>query len=517
MKRIKKHRFDRFLLILPPIDTKLAPKDNSSSGNVVHSNLCSLATVVNKNFPEMEIRVIDGEIAPKEVNLVLNKLDDKTLVGISCSIMNYKMAKKIGKQAKSNGSYVVVGGQYASLKGFSNLNVPSAVHDLILFNPSAYDVAIAGQGELSLIKVINVLYEGGNIGNRFSNIPNLCYWENGKLIETTKKLPNLKELPIPNRDFLKKYFPLYKKNQKKQMKKVKSDYPETLKITFWSSLGCPKSLSSVCNYCSVPYAGQFQQRDARSVWEEIEYIYEKYGSQVLIYDVCDDITGGSQEGPNLSLLEELCITKPAELHSRHRVYARPDGITNESVSLLSKLGVEEIFIGVESMDPAVLAKAGRAMNPVASKRAIQLLFKTDFILNIATIWGLRGETKKSVSITLKFLKKCSELCSLLYINTGYSIPYRGSLDWALLYNHPKVGKKYCSKEFRDNPILTHREGIYDFHKLFSPNISFKFLDDAMEQVCDFSPINISMHKTLGVSRFSEYSPYKGPLTYNDST
>lgn len=511
----QKRNIDMILLILPPVDSELNPQGNSSTGAVVHSNICSLAAISAQIFPEIEVRVIDGEAAPEEVDTALKKVDDKTLVGISCSIMNYGMARKIGKISKRNGAYVVVGGQYASLKGFPNLNIPSGVHDLILFNPNAYHVGVCGMGELTFVEIIKLLRAGGKTPKYLIDIPNLCFWHNEKIVETEKILPDLNKLPMPDRDFLRRYFSLYKMNQRKNMREVKPSYQETLKITVWSALGCPKALGSVCTYCSIPYAGQFQQKTPHSFWKEAEYLYGEYGQEVLLYDVCDDMTGESRKGGTLGLLRKLCNAKPTGLESRHRVYARPDGITDRSISHLLELGVEEIFIGVESMSPIVLTRSGRAMKPDASRKAIQLLSKTDIICNLGTIWGLRGETEESVHKTLEFLRRCFDLCSLLYVNTGYSIPYRGSWDWALLYTHAKVGRKYCSKEFRDNPILTHREGIYDFHRLFSPNVTFEHLDRVMEIVRELSPIKISMHRTLGVPRYSEYEPYDGPLTRID--
>lgn len=83
------------------------------------------------------------------------------------------------------------------------------------------------------------------------------------------------------------------------------------------------------------------------------------------------------------------------------VECNPDDLTDGVVAPLVDAGVNRLSIGVQSMDPIVLAALGRTHEPANVARAVDVATRAGLAFNLDLIYGARGETVDSWVATLR--------------------------------------------------------------------------------------------------------------------
>ncbi|HET8930905.1 MAG TPA: radical SAM family heme chaperone HemW [Acidimicrobiales bacterium] len=82
------------------------------------------------------------------------------------------------------------------------------------------------------------------------------------------------------------------------------------------------------------------------------------------------------------------------------VECNPDDVTDERLAVLADAGVNRLSIGVQSMDPEVLASLGRTHDPSNVHRAAEAAHAAGIDFNIDVIYGGKGESVESWEATL---------------------------------------------------------------------------------------------------------------------
>jgi putative oxygen-independent coproporphyrinogen III oxidase len=90
----------------------------------------------------------------------------------------------------------------------------------------------------------------------------------------------------------------------------------------------------------------------------------------------------------LAVLDPLTLAPGVEI----TVEANPDDVTAELVAVYAAGGVTRISLGVQSMDPSVLATLGRTHDPDNVRRAVDAIHGVGLDLNVDLIYGSVGET-----------------------------------------------------------------------------------------------------------------------------
>src|SRR5437764_422912 len=96
-------------LILPPVDERYHRL--SPSRCFAPLGLTSVATYLEQELSPEQLEILDGELLPQTE--ILSRLS-ADVVGISVSILSYHNSVEMMRQAKANGSVVVVGGHHAT-------------------------------------------------------------------------------------------------------------------------------------------------------------------------------------------------------------------------------------------------------------------------------------------------------------------------------------------------------------------------------------------------------------------
>lgn len=161
---------------------------------------------------------------------------------------------------------------------------------------------------------------------------------------------------------------------------------------FIPHLGCPNT----CVFCNQRLISGTENFDPDSVVG----IIEEALSTVSPTDDCEiAFFGGSFTGIDRELM--IYLLDIAEKYvkdgrvSRLRCSTRPDYISEEITDILSGYSMKTVELGIQSMEPCVLAASRRGHSAEASKKACELLISKGFTVGGQMMVGLPGASAES--------------------------------------------------------------------------------------------------------------------------
>lgn len=375
------------------------------------------------------------------------------VLALSSWFSNYINCLKIAKYVKERKRRikVIIGGPNTSNLGFR-----------VLFNRSEIDYAVEGEGEDTLWRIID------NHDN--ATIPNLWYRKRGIPAFTYHKNIDLNAISLwdfrhydGDEQFLLRH---YTENSE-----LLNSPPIGLSIT----RGCSKSMSAAgrCCYCSIPIKG-YRSTNPINVWEQIRYLIRQYNVRTF-FETGDDFT-------NTIYLKKLLKIKPKELDISLRIYANPESLTEQCISMLSDIGVYEIFLGLETADSRISKIAGHKSSIENVGDVIELLQKKKIYVCLPFIFGLPGEAKNTVKKTkesaCELVRKYTNIRMVLI---SLAIPLIGSPWFKKLCSNQSVLKQY--NEVTGDDLM--KCDIIDYYELLKISLdlySFVNIDSLVESV-----------------------------------
>lgn len=332
--------------------------------SIIHQGLCGLSACCKKaNFKDihlLDIRMMKDwddlecqfkELSPDIVGLSMRSCDINIVAEIA------RRFKKIDQKVK-----IAVGGVHVSID-------PEFVKQ-----NNDYDYIIAGEGEISFVKLIQAL-------DRKEEFPRFCWGER----------PDLNDLPLIDREF----YP-YKKTI------MLPNYEGIFKapmVTMLCSRGCLYNCSFCAPHSRIHFGEAVRLRSAQNVVEELRILYDKYQFNcVKFYDYT------FTQYPEW--VEEFChlyasIGKPFWIQSRADLICRRPDI----ISKLKKVGLKLIGIGFESGSDRVLKfirkGSTRAMNLEASK----IIKSNGVLLSASFMLGIPEEREEDVQATVSLARE----------------------------------------------------------------------------------------------------------------
>ena len=444
-------RIEKVQLVLPPprrpdtVITKFA-------GWPQPLGILSVGTYIKQNNPGVNVEILDGNNV-----LTLDEVKgriDADLVGISATAVGYDHAIEVAKVAKERGALVVLGGAAAT---------PLANEILRFYD--FVDAVVRYDGELAFSKYV--------AGEPLDSIENLVYRQDGDIKENPVKLPDLNELPPPNRELVD--VEVYFKNSKDP------DYPicDPFKrpINICSQKGCVWRAEEEggCIFCSIPYY-DLRLREPKLVWDEILYLVGKYQAD-FIWDPSDNFVGDKE------WFKAFCAAKPNGLKIHYTNYVDAKGIDEEVAKLLAESGCVSVFVGMETGDPKMLESMNKRSTLEDNMRAMELLQKYRIGVIAGVVVGVQGESKESLERTVEFLKKLTEFDNFDRFEWGSLMPFPGSKANRMLREHPDLKEKY--KDFGNEDYLSQLlcmvEDWYKYYCEIDFNDILELQDRVVEQ------------------------------------
>lgn len=266
---------------------------------------------------------------------------------------------------------IVVGGPLISNHYRNNAGeqFATAVEDI-----GADIYVIEGQGELTLSHVVSCLKNGDDL----SSVPNVAYFENGKLRRTKVVVENnsLDENAI---DW--------------------SRFPEqALGPTIQTRTA--RSCAFKCSFCNYPTrAGALSLASLEAIERELDSMTQLGNVKNAVF--IDDTF--NVPFPRFKEICRLMIRKKYNLNWFS--YFRCSNSDEEAIDLMAESGCKGVFLGVESGSPTILTNMNKSATVEKYTKGIEWLRQRGILTFASMITGFPGETEATVQETIDFIRE----------------------------------------------------------------------------------------------------------------
>jgi anaerobic magnesium-protoporphyrin IX monomethyl ester cyclase len=394
--------------------------------NHIPTGLCYLSSYVKKNeSARFDISVLT--ISPKNVGIITTARPD--LVGFTSFTNNYHLTISIAKTIKSTLPDIktMIGGPHIT-------NAPWSMNKV-------FDYGVIGEGEETLLKLMQTLAQGGDI----SELESIQFFQDGQLQSNPRRplIEPLDTIPYPDRDCIENIESIITSNHHGWFFGSKT---RSLQLT--TSRGCPYK----CIFCQPSAMWQkLRMHSAEYIADEIALIRKKYSINAIFIE--DDLFTGSKK--RVSDLVDILAKKDLTGKIRYYVGARTAQIDEDWVSLFKELGVVKVEFGIESGSDTIASylknhNESRAVN----ERAIRLLNNAGISVYASFIAGAPPETMNDLKSTVNMIRwiKHNHIDNTAGINIITPLPGTGMWEFA-------VGNGMINPENFDWNRLAARSGM----------------------------------------------------------
>lgn len=183
----------------------------------------------------------------------------------------------------------------------------------------------------------------------------------------------------------------------------------------WSIIQASRGCPYTCTHCYNFYGKKVRTKSVKSIIEELKYQTE-LGAEHIFF--IDNIFGLNQNF-TLTLLDEIIKTE-----NRVKLYAqtRADTLNDNILKKMQQANFAGIWLGVESFDDKVLTLCDKHITGNQNREALQKIKKYEITPAAFMMQGLEGQTTKSVSRDLEFLKSKN-----IRFNLSATLPRLGTM------------------------------------------------------------------------------------------
>lgn len=437
-------RIERILLLNAPIYS-IEEKHFHAANYACYPplGLVSIASRVKNTFPEIEVKIIDGELSTiDEIKSEIIYFRPQVL-GISTLTTTYLKALEYAEFAKNAGvQHIVLGNDHSSF-----------FPELILKKRKFIDYIIVGDnGEIDFC---NFIYSLNTNSNVFQNVSNIYGRQTDNIIHSDKNLLHLKVInsstnDIPNFDILgleelQKYWRIYNNDFGMFHKSTRRP------LTINNAKGCSNGKNR-CLYCHI-YDLKPTWGNSKFFWDSI-YLYKNRYNANLFFEVCDNFSGMKV------YIDSLIETMPnwfSDSDIEIIVYSRAHDIYKDKtlVEKFKRLHITRINIGLEAGNNSSLRffRKGHpeGLETYVNKKAVEIIANSGIQIHSSFILGSLGETYESIQDTRTFIEWLTSFKNIVAIEISALYPVPNSPSWDIL-----IGKTNSS--YYDN-LLSFLENI----------------------------------------------------------
>lgn len=272
------------------------------------------------------------------------------------------------------------------------------------------DIVIRGEPELTVKELVDCMEKKKSL----KTVLGVSYKDGKKIVHNPNRpfIRNLDDLPFPARDLLKNE--LYKVP-------IKGGSFTIIR----TSRGCPFK----CIFCTsrLYYGDEWRTRTAESVIEEIKEI-KKLGINDVFFN-SDTFTFKKE------FVMKLCkLLKENKLGIKWFCNSRINTIDEEMAREMKNSGCWLISLGVESGSQEILNFAKKGITLEQAKKTIRMLNESGIETIAYFIFGLPGESKKTIDQTIKFAKECNPAYARFYT----AVPFPGTEFYDMKLKDKKI-------------------------------------------------------------------------------
>ncbi|MGI0055406.1 MAG: B12-binding domain-containing radical SAM protein [Thermoplasmata archaeon] len=295
------------------------------------------------------------------------------LVGVHTKSLTRARALEIAGLVKAGGGLAVAGG-------------PDSASRPETYLAAGFDAVVPGEGELTLVELAHAVRDRTPL----AEVAGVTTQIHGRTVRGPARpfLPHLDDLPLPAWELIDMdgYLDRWERRSGERRAAV------------LTSRGCPFD----CSWCSKPTFGRtFRQQSPERVMRELRALKERFGVDYVRF--CDDVFGIQR-----SWLDALLTRMEEEaLDLKFECLARVDLLKPDLLSRMRRVGLERVYVGVESGSQKMLDLMNRGTKLAQIERTAQALRHE----RIRQFWflmlGFPGETLQDIEATLELFRRFS--------------------------------------------------------------------------------------------------------------
>jgi len=341
-----------------------------------HHGVGYMASILRKNGHE--VHFIDCAILKQPYSQIIPQVEslNPDAIGITAVSANYTGMKKLARMLHKLKIPIILGGVHVS-----------TLPELCLRECKA-DFAVLGEGELTILELMNNWQDE----EKRKHIKGIAYIENDQFIKNPERelIQNLDDLPFPAWDLINPLrYP------------VNYVYFKTKRLpaaVIFTARGCPYN----CAFCASTqfWKHKFRKRSPRNVVDEIEYLVREFGIREI--QIGDDYFNYDKNHV-IEICHEI-LKRKLDL-----TFSCPNGLRIENIdkkllTIMRKTGFYEFTIAVESGSQSILNSVNKRLNLKKLRETVKLVKSLGFFLEGFIIFGLPGETYRTVRQSIQLIK-----------------------------------------------------------------------------------------------------------------
>lgn len=414
--------------------------------------LLSLATILKDN--DICVEVIDFKhefivrgYRPKEkVNEEIQQISECILrkepkiVCFYTLCSNYHIVIMVARRIKelNAGVKIVFGGPQATLTAIETMK-----------NFDCIDVIGIGEGEDTILEIVNRLYSGQS----FDNLVGVVYKEGKNVIHNgmPELVEKLDDIPIIKYDFLDMY----------NIKKVAIDVGR----------GCPFG----CIFCSTKtfWKRKFRLKSPQRIVDEIQFLYEKYN--IKKFSLTHDLFT-----VDLEKVKEFCnLLINSNINISWACSSRIDTLDEEALQIMSKSGCTGIFFGIETGSNRLQKIINKNLDINKVIPVIQSVAKYNIKYVLSFIYGFPQEEECDLRQTVALIQNLINHDLINYDSiqmhelsffpmTEITEKYQDEFVWAEHVNSTIMNSRFLNKEIVDNVIRKNKKIFPQYFEVKTP-------------------------------------------------
>ncbi|HDM23354.1 cobalamin-binding protein [archaeon] len=342
--------------------------------------LLYLASYVRENS-DHDIKVIDCQVNRMKLDKLESIIEREApdVVGVGSitpyvydAVRVFELAKEIDE-----GIVTVAGGPHFTF------TVEESLRDF-----KCIDVIVRGEGEITLLELLNSLEKNGFNTKSLKKIKGISFRLNGKPVSTSDRplIKNVDSIPWPAYDMV-------------PMRRYRFVVFGEKYTMILGSRGCPFR----CRFCSEWrfWRGCWRPRNPVNIVDEMEFLHEKYGKEIFWFaDDTFNVNGERIEAFCRELMER-------GLDFKWYYEGRIDYLLKyrRLLPLMEKTGNIWVLLGVEGASDHELKYYRKELSIEQIKKAFKLLKRHNIISQAMFVIGHRKETRESIMAKVKLSKK----------------------------------------------------------------------------------------------------------------
>ena len=349
-----------------------------------------------------EIEIIDLNF-DKISNLIQSLKNNEVLfIGFSIFIIDVVFYDRLAKIIKRDHPDlpIIVGGPHPNSLPFDTLK-----------DFDFYDFVVYGEGEITIVKLAEILKKS-RLNEKSLNWRNLDYKnilgivyreENGKIIKNppAEDITDLSSIPFPA-------WELFNLDKYRQIAK-KIDHDGLILPTLIQR-GCPYQ----CSFCQNDYGKKVRKRSVENIIKELKRNISQF--KITRFGVNDEIFTFSRK-----YVQDFCENIISEKlnYLRWAVHTRVNLVNKDTLKIMKQAGCYLISYGIESGNQEILNRVKKGISIKQIYKAIYYTKQFGIITFCYFMFGLPGETKKTMRQSLKFMLRLDPN----YISPTILLPY----------------------------------------------------------------------------------------------